>query len=86
MPDAALRSTHTIHTPVMDAGFVIDAPLRVAKYGISSVLLILKIVNIFTKINDQREQVLAYCESSNWLAALPPCDFPARWHTRRINT
>jgi hypothetical protein len=32
------RSDHTFHIPVMGTGFMIDAPLRVAKYGISSVI------------------------------------------------
>ena len=32
------RGTHTFHIPVMGTGFTIDTPLRVAKYGISSVI------------------------------------------------
>ena len=32
------RSPHTFHVPVMGTGFMIDAPLRIAKYGISSVV------------------------------------------------
>ena len=32
------RSVHTFHIPVMGTGFSIDTPLRVAKYGISSVI------------------------------------------------
>jgi hypothetical protein len=38
MADALLRSAHTFHIPVMGTGFMIDAPLRVARYGISSVI------------------------------------------------
>lgn len=38
MTDAACRSAHTFHIPVMGTGFMIDAPLRIAKYGISSVI------------------------------------------------
>ena len=38
MANAAGPSPHTFHIPVMGTGFMIDAPLRVAKYGISSVL------------------------------------------------
>jgi len=34
----ATSSPHTFHIPVMGTGFMIDAPLRVAKYGISSTL------------------------------------------------
>ena len=29
---------HTFHIPVMGTGFTIDTPLRIAKYGISSVI------------------------------------------------
>ncbi|MBI9017778.1 MAG: hypothetical protein JEZ07_11025 [Phycisphaerae bacterium] len=32
------QSSHTFHIPVMGTGFTIDTPLRVAKYGISSVI------------------------------------------------
>ena len=38
MTNAATRSPHSFHVPVMGTGFMIDAPLRIAKYGISSVL------------------------------------------------
>ena len=33
-------SPHTFHIPVMGTGFTIDTPVRVAKYGISSVISI----------------------------------------------
>lgn len=33
-----MRSSHTFHIPVMGTGFTIDTPLKVAKYGISSVI------------------------------------------------
>jgi len=32
------QSPHTFHIPVMGTGFTIDAPLRIAKYGISTVI------------------------------------------------
>ena len=32
------QSSHTFHIPVMGTGFTIDTPLRIAKYGISSVI------------------------------------------------
>ena len=32
------ESSHTFHIPVMGTGFTIDTPLRVARYGISSVI------------------------------------------------
>ncbi len=38
MADMATRSGHTFHIPVMGTGFTIDTPLRVAKYGITSVI------------------------------------------------
>ncbi|MBI4791704.1 MAG: hypothetical protein HY789_02985 [Deltaproteobacteria bacterium] len=38
MASSVLRSAHTFHIPVMGTGFTIDTPLRVAKYGISSVI------------------------------------------------
>ena len=34
-------SPHTVHIPVMGTGFTVDTPLRVAKYGISSVISLL---------------------------------------------
>ncbi|MDP3979956.1 MAG: hypothetical protein Q8Q33_00930 [Chlamydiota bacterium] len=33
-----VKSVHTFHIPVMGTGFTIDTPLRLAKYGISSVV------------------------------------------------
>ena len=38
MIDEMSRSGHTFHIPVMGTGYTIDTPLRVAKYGISSVI------------------------------------------------
>lgn len=38
MSHVARPSPHTFHIPVMGTGFMIDAPLRVARYGISSVI------------------------------------------------
>ncbi len=38
MANAAGKCSHTFHIPVMGTGFTIDAALRVAKYGISSVI------------------------------------------------
>ncbi|OGV66461.1 MAG: hypothetical protein A2283_06855 [Lentisphaerae bacterium RIFOXYA12_FULL_48_11] len=36
--DLPRRSPHTFHIPVMGTGFSIDTPLKVARYGISSVI------------------------------------------------
>jgi hypothetical protein len=33
-----LDSQHTFHIPVMGTGFTVDSPLRVARYGIDSVI------------------------------------------------
>ena len=38
MADLTTRSAHTFHIPVMGTGFTIDTPLRVAKYGITTVI------------------------------------------------
>lgn len=38
MPKPISPGTHTFHIPVMGTGFTIDTPLRVARYGISSVI------------------------------------------------
>ncbi|KKK80246.1 hypothetical protein LCGC14_2825420, partial [marine sediment metagenome] len=38
MENPTPRSAHTFHIPVMGIGFTIDTALRVAKYGISSVI------------------------------------------------
>ena len=39
-PEQWLESPHTFHIPVMGTGFTVDTPLRVARYGISSVISI----------------------------------------------
>lgn len=36
--DASGRSGHSLHVPVMGTGFTVDSPLRIARYGISSVI------------------------------------------------
>ncbi|NQU21474.1 MAG: hypothetical protein HQ567_09335 [Candidatus Nealsonbacteria bacterium] len=38
MDNPTSRGAHTFHIPVMGIGFTIDTPLRIAKYGISSVI------------------------------------------------
>ncbi len=38
MNSPSLKNVHSFHIPVMGTGFTIDTPLRVAKYGISSVI------------------------------------------------
>jgi hypothetical protein len=34
----AVKNHHTFHIPVMGIGFTIDTPVKVAHYGISSVM------------------------------------------------
>jgi hypothetical protein len=40
MGQASLAAEHTFHIPVMGTGFTIDTPLKVARYGIASVVSI----------------------------------------------
>ena len=40
MGHASLASAHTFHIPVMGTGFTVDTPLKVARYGIASVVSI----------------------------------------------
>jgi hypothetical protein len=57
MIDAAPESPHSFHVPVMGTGFMIDAPLRIAKYGISSVLSLVDdiLIEQMRKFHCQRE-------------------------------
>ncbi len=52
------KSTHTFHIPVMGTGFSIDTPLKVARYGISSVISLADDILI-----EQMRKV--HCERSN---------------------
>jgi hypothetical protein len=40
MSESTLRNSHRFHIPVLGTGYSIDTPLKVAKYGISSVISI----------------------------------------------
>jgi hypothetical protein len=66
MTNAVARGPHSFHIPVMGTGFMIDAPLRVAKYGISSVLSLVDDVLIeqMRRFHCQREGEL-YEEIAN---------------------
>ena len=50
-------SAHTFHIPVMGTGFTIDTPLRIAKYGISSVISLVDdtLVEQMRKLHCERE-------------------------------
>ena len=37
-----IASPHTFHIPVMGLGFTVDTPVKVAKYGISSVVSVIE--------------------------------------------
>lgn len=41
MREKAIKSSHLFHIPVMGTGFTVDTPLKVARYGISSVISLL---------------------------------------------
>jgi len=52
------KNQHTFHVPVMGIGFTVDTPVRVAKYGISSVISIVDDILV--------EKMRGfYCEKSN---------------------
>lgn len=53
------QAVHTFHIPVMGTGFTIDTPLRVAKYGISSVISLVDDVLIeqMRKYHSERERI-----------------------------
>ena len=36
----SIHSHHTVHIPVMGTGFTVDTPIKIAKYGLSSVMSI----------------------------------------------
>ena len=57
MHEATAPGSHTFHIPVMGTGFTIDTPLRVAKYGISSVISMVDDVLIeqMRKFHSERE-------------------------------
>ncbi len=55
--DVAPQRPHSFHIPVMGTGFTIDTPLRVARYGISSVISLVDDVLIeqIRKVHCQKE-------------------------------
>ncbi len=58
-PHMPNTSQHTFHIPVLGVGFSVDAPVKVARYGISSVISL---------VDDGLLERLRkhYCESNNW--------------------
>ncbi len=51
------RGRHSFHVPVMGTGYTIDSPLRVAKYGISSVISLVDdiLIEQMRKLHSERE-------------------------------
>ncbi len=51
------NSPHTFHIPVMGLGFTIDTPLRVAKYGIASVVSIMEdhLIEEMRKVHSKKQ-------------------------------
>lgn len=71
-----LHSQHTFHIPVMGTGFTVDTPLRVARYGISSVISLVD----DTLIEDMRRFYAAeYGETFT-----PIHKYDDDWRARRI--
>ena len=62
-----MRSAHTFHIPVMGTAFTAETPLRVAQYGINSVIALADDVLLerLRKIYSQRHN-LSYQEIKNW--------------------
>lgn len=70
------RPAHTFHVPVMGTGFTIDSPLKVARYGISSVISLVDDVLI--------ERVRAYHAAREGEAYVPIDDREPDHRARRI--
>ena len=54
-----ITSTHSFHIPVMGLGYTIDTPIKVGKYGISSVVSIIEdhLVEQMREIISKRENL-----------------------------
>ncbi len=71
-----MNNTHSFHIPVMGTGFTIDSPIKVAKYGISSVVSLVD----DTLIEDMRKY---YCEQIGE-AYTPITKYDEDYRARRI--
>jgi hypothetical protein len=67
---------HTFHIPVMGTGFTIDTPLRVARYGISSVISLVD--------DNLIEDMRRYHAQANGEAYTPILKYDRDWRARRI--
>ncbi|MFU8781403.1 MAG: hypothetical protein ACNA71_10335, partial [Kiritimatiellia bacterium] len=70
------HSQHTFHIPVMGTGFTVDSPLRVARYGISSVISLVDDTLIEAM---RRKYALEYGESYTLIDK-----YDRDWRARRI--
>lgn len=70
------RTAHSFHIPVMGTGFTIDSPLRVARYGISSVISLVD----DSLIEDMRK----YHAEANGETYTPILKYDRDWRARRI--
>ena len=50
-----MKNRHSFHIPVMGIGFTVDTPIKVARFGINSVMAILG-----DKLNEKLRKI--YCE------------------------
>lgn len=70
------RSEHTLHIPVMGTGFTIDTPLKVARYGIESVISL---------VDDELiEQMRAYHSARSGMEYTPITRHDEDYRARRI--
>jgi hypothetical protein len=59
MSDIVRRSPHTFHIPVMGTSFSIDTPLRIARYGMSSVISLVDdlLIEQMRRVHSDREDI-----------------------------
>ena len=76
-----MKNTHTFHIPVMGIGFTIDSPLKVAQYGIDSVISLVDdiLIEKLRKIYSEKLEI-PYKEISNKVD-----DFRAKRITAYLN-
>ncbi|MEE8367089.1 MAG: hypothetical protein V3S30_02110 [Thermoanaerobaculia bacterium] len=85
MADSSVHSQHTFHIPVMGTGFSIDTPLRVAKFGISSVISLVDDVLIeqtrkyhLEQLGEPFEEITKHAEDSRAARVTAYLDFVDR--------
>ncbi len=74
-------SPHTFHIPVMGLAFTIDSPIKVAKFGISSVVSIIE-----DQLIEQMREVICKNENVNYIAiSIDEPDYRAKRITAYLN-